>query len=82
MFKQSVDKTLLLIGQAATRIEVVEKLKVKAWTRFHCMVADSTNSVMQKIFLSGGFARSQYLFDRVQAFGRTRRIDVERGEQW
>ncbi|KAM7212824.1 hypothetical protein V8F06_011812 [Rhypophila decipiens] len=63
MFKQSVDKTLFLIGQAATHIEIVERLKVK------------------KIFLSGGFARSQYLFDRVQAFGRTRRIDVERGEQ-
>ncbi|KAK3315478.1 hypothetical protein B0H66DRAFT_577277 [Apodospora peruviana] len=63
MFKYSVDKTLFLIGQAATQIEIVQKLKVK------------------KIFLSGGFARSQYLFDRVKAFGMTRRIDVERGEE-
>jgi len=29
MFKQSVDKTLFLISQAATHIEIVEKLKVK-----------------------------------------------------
>ncbi|KAK0634343.1 hypothetical protein B0T17DRAFT_611370 [Bombardia bombarda] len=62
MFQYSVDRTLYLIGQAATQIEIVHKLKVK------------------KIFLSGGFARSQYLYDRVKQFGQFRRIDVERGD--
>ncbi|KAK3386605.1 hypothetical protein B0H63DRAFT_520692 [Podospora didyma] len=62
MFKYSVDRTLVLIGQAAAQIEIAQRLKVK------------------KIFLSGGFAQNQYLFDRVKQFGLTRRIDVERGE--
>ncbi|KAK3939278.1 hypothetical protein QBC46DRAFT_388319 [Diplogelasinospora grovesii] len=61
MFKDSVERTLYLIAEAATQIEIVQKLKVK------------------KIFLSGGFAKSQYLFDQVKQFGQTRRIDVERG---
>ncbi|KAK3370874.1 hypothetical protein B0T24DRAFT_650103 [Lasiosphaeria ovina] len=35
---------------------------------------------VKKIFLSGGFARNQYLYDRVNQFGLTRRIEVERGD--
>lgn len=35
---------------------------------------------VKKIFLSGGFGQSPYLFDRVKHFGRTKGIDVERGE--
>ncbi|KAK1754394.1 hypothetical protein QBC47DRAFT_383808 [Echria macrotheca] len=63
MFKQSVDKTLVLISQAVTHIDISERqLKLR------------------KIFLSGGFGKSPYLFERVKQFGNTRRIDVERGE--
>jgi len=36
----------------------------------------------QKIFLSGGFGKSPYLFKMVTQFGNTRRIDVERGDDW
>lgn len=33
----------------------------------------------QNIFLSGGFASSEYLYQRIVQFGRTRHINVERG---
>ncbi|KAK3343607.1 hypothetical protein B0T25DRAFT_464293 [Lasiosphaeria hispida] len=62
MFQYSVDKTLVLISQAVTQIDIAEKLKVR------------------KIFLSGGFGQSPYLYERVKQFGKMRRIDVERGE--
>ncbi|KAK3683332.1 hypothetical protein B0T22DRAFT_245329 [Podospora appendiculata] len=63
MFKFPVERTLYLLGQATTQVEIGEKLKVK------------------KIFLSGGFARNQYLYDRIIQFGKTRRIEVVRGEE-
>ncbi|EAA33990.2 hypothetical protein GE21DRAFT_3741 [Neurospora crassa] len=62
MFKHSVDKTLVLISQAATHIQVIQKLKIR------------------KIFLSGGFGRSPYLYERVKAWGMTSSIQVDRGD--
>ncbi|KAK3396747.1 hypothetical protein B0T20DRAFT_355975 [Sordaria brevicollis] len=62
MFEHSVHKTLVLIGQAATHIQIAKKLKVR------------------KIFLSGGFGRSPYLYERVKHWGATSGIQVDRGD--
>ncbi|KAH7625276.1 hypothetical protein B0T09DRAFT_352661 [Sordaria sp. MPI-SDFR-AT-0083] len=62
MFKHSVDKTLVLIGKAATQIQIAQKLRIR------------------KIFLSGGFGRSPYLYERVKAWGMTMGIQVDRGD--
>ncbi len=36
----------------------------------------------QCIYLSGGFSQSDYLLDRVNAFALSRRISLERADEW
>ncbi|KAK5661328.1 hypothetical protein OQA88_11223 [Cercophora sp. LCS_1] len=63
MFKSSVHQTLKLITQAKTQIDVKSQSRI----------------TLKKIFLSGGFAQSPYLLERVRQWGSTQSIDVERG---
>jgi hypothetical protein len=85
MFKESVDKTLVLIARQANQILVSEKklrVRVSSHSQIQACLVYPVLRNLQKIFLSGGFAKSEYLFEKVKEFGTTRKIDVERGDDW
>ena len=80
MFHDSVERTLYLIEQQVGLIEICEGLTLRVCRpgltpSMYRAPADIT----QTIFLSGGFAQSGYLYNKVKEFGRQRKVEVKRG---